>query len=319
MDLSNVDPSTSNQAPAKSFDQLFISFQFIGLLGSILTLIAARFSSRQRQATWYNFMGSWVLFCVSYLLLFFTGHAYDGDPGLPLCILQSSLVHAVSPFVVACSLALVIQLFFDISSTLSGNCVGKSRYWRITLIVTPYAILLFLILESIAVSFATHDTEFSSIPYCSYKNKVPGRITSAFAIILALPMIFLVFLLYLRIRKYRQEYGPSVLRAGNSKSMFTRVSAFTLYGVICVAIACLFFLASFLSANGAYTGLDTTLSTFPVAAVLIFGSHKDLLVVWLFWRKKRDDPQFPGKTEPPTPVPAIGVRIDYVEQDNQQP
>lgn len=75
----------------------FNALQLLGLIGSIFVLVTALFSSVPRQATWYNFFISWTVFCASYLLLFFDGHAYDGDPELSLCIAQSSLTYAASP------------------------------------------------------------------------------------------------------------------------------------------------------------------------------------------------------------------------------
>ncbi|KAH7868343.1 uncharacterized protein C8R40DRAFT_1074938 [Lentinula edodes] len=90
-----------------------------GLVGSIITLVAASFSSVPRQATWYNFFISWIVYCASYLLLFFAGHAYDEDPGISLCIAQSTLTRSAPSFVAACSLALVIQ-FIDANNSEEG-------------------------------------------------------------------------------------------------------------------------------------------------------------------------------------------------------
>ncbi|KAF9062313.1 hypothetical protein BDP27DRAFT_1451820 [Rhodocollybia butyracea] len=246
-------------------------------------------------------MGSWVVFCMSYLLLFFSGHAFDGEPELSLCIIQSSLTYAVSPFAAACALALVTQLFFNINSALTGNSIGGSRYWRVILIAAPYAVFFFLVLESTIIALAAPNAEFSSISYCSLQSNVPSRITSALDVVLVLPVLVLNVLIYLRFRKHR-----AVLRTGNLKSMFIRVSAFMVFGIIAVAVGSLFFVIAFLNAEGSNTGLvelDIILSTLPIAAVIVFGTHKDLLVVWLFWRKKHNYSGFPAvlrETKPKT-------------------
>ncbi|KAJ3811953.1 hypothetical protein F5876DRAFT_64354 [Lentinula aff. lateritia] len=74
--LANVEPST--REVAKQFyaeTTTFVALQLTGLVGSIITLVAASFSSVPRQATWYNFLISWIVYCASYLLLFFAGVA----------------------------------------------------------------------------------------------------------------------------------------------------------------------------------------------------------------------------------------------------
>ncbi|KAJ3727716.1 hypothetical protein C8R42DRAFT_345786 [Lentinula raphanica] len=71
--------------------------------------------------------------------------------------------------------------------------------------------------------------------------------------------------------------------------MFVRVSAFTLFGLITVIVGALFFLLAFIdpgSANKSLVALDIIYATIPVAGVCIFGSHKDLLHVCLFWRNR---------------------------------
>ncbi|KAJ3978494.1 hypothetical protein F5890DRAFT_1560243 [Lentinula detonsa] len=75
----------------------FNVLQFMGLVGSVFILITAIFSSVPRQATWYNFFITWIIFCTSNLLLLFAGHAYDGEPDIHLCIAQSALTYAASP------------------------------------------------------------------------------------------------------------------------------------------------------------------------------------------------------------------------------
>jgi len=279
--LADVDPSSE---VAKQFGpalKAFNAFQLLGLVGSILCLISARFSSVPRQAPWWNFMISWVVFCTSYLLLFFAGQAYDSEPNLSLCITQSSLTYAASPFACATALGLVIQLFFNVKKTLSGEVIRGERHWRITLLILPYIIFTILILESTVITLADPDPKFSSVSYCSLesRNHIPGRITSAFDVMLVIPILPLNFIIYLCFRKHW-----STLRTGNFTSMFVRVSAFTFFGLITVIIGIIFFTGS--NSNAALVELDTILALIPVAAVVIFGSHKDLFEVWMFWRKR---------------------------------
>ncbi|KAJ4481037.1 hypothetical protein J3R30DRAFT_3403307 [Lentinula aciculospora] len=169
----------------------------MGLIGSVVSLVTAIFSSVPRQATWYNFFISWIVYCTSYLLLFFAGHAYDGDPELYLCIPRSSLTHSISPFSAACALALVIQLYLDIQTTLTERSVRRKLYWRIVASTTQ-------------ISFITPNTKFSST--CNSQNYIP--------------------------------------------------------------VGLFFVLHAFIGAGSPDIKLDIMLSTIPVAAVVIFGTHK---------------------------------------------
>ncbi|KAJ3729187.1 hypothetical protein DFJ43DRAFT_488370 [Lentinula guzmanii] len=320
-----ADPSSNGEVAVQflSESKAFNALQFLGLIGSVLSLVTALFSSIPRQATWYNFFISWIVFCISYLLLFFAGHAYGGEPELYLCIAQSSLTYAASPFAASCCLALVIQLYLNIQATLNGKFIRGKRYMRIVLLITPYIIFISVMIESLAVnygstltltetliipnskmSFATN-VKFSSVSYCSLENHLPGRITAALVIILIVPMLVLNLLIYLSFRKHR-----SFLQEGNYTSMFVRVSAFTLCGLISVIVGLFFFLRAFIGGGDSNQGLvelDIILAMAPVSAVVIFGTHKDLLNVWLFWRNQTP---IAKKVENPVP-PLSNVHIEY--------
>jgi lipopolysaccharide export LptBFGC system permease protein LptF len=75
----------------------FAAIQFIALLASVMTLIAAYFSRVKRQATWYNFMISIAVYTTSFLLLFFAGQMNNPKPPYMLCLVQSSLTYAATP------------------------------------------------------------------------------------------------------------------------------------------------------------------------------------------------------------------------------
>jgi len=197
------------------------------------------------------------------------------------------LTYAVSPFACATALGLVIQLFFNVKKTLSGQTVRGERYWRIILLISPYIIFTILIVESTVISLADLDPKFSAVSYCSLENHIPGRITSAIDTMLVIPILVLNFIIYLHFRKHW-----AMLRSGSFTSMFARVSAFTLFGLISVIIGVIFFTDS--SSNAGLIELDIILALMPVAAVIIFGTHKDLLQFWMFWRKS--DRQSPSPT-----------------------
>ncbi|GAV99239.1 hypothetical protein F5879DRAFT_83052 [Lentinula edodes] len=293
----SVDPSSEVAIHFDSETKLFNALQLMGLIGSMISLVTALFSSVPRQATWYNFFVSWIVYCTSYLLIFFAGHAYDGNPSLSLCLAQSSLNHAASPFSAACALALVIQLYLNIQATLTRKSIrGTHYYWHIVLLITPYVIFVVLMIESLSLTLATN-AKFSSISYCSLENPVPGKITAALVVVLVVPILVVNLLIYLSFRKH-----SSFLLERNYMSMFVRVSIFTLFGLVSAIVGLIFFFLNQIDTNSrkVRVGMNIILAIIPVAAVLVFGTHKDLLnLVWPFRRE-----------EPLPPVPKI--HVEYV-------
>ena len=55
----------------------FTILMMVGLVGSTLTLVATAFSRVHRNAVWYTFILSWIIYCISFLLLLFGGHANE--------------------------------------------------------------------------------------------------------------------------------------------------------------------------------------------------------------------------------------------------
>ncbi|KAJ3786454.1 hypothetical protein GGU10DRAFT_332341 [Lentinula aff. detonsa] len=277
-------------------------------LASVDSSSEAIFSSVPRQATWYNFFITWIIFCTSNLLLLFAGHAYDGEPDIHLCIAQSALTYAASPLCATSALALVVQLYHNIQTALDGNF----------LLIMPYVIYVIVIIESLGVNLVPYlilatniDLLRSQVKLCYTQRQVlctcllqPGglrsvfkssfdsdRVAAALVVILTVPILVLNLLIYLSFRKHW-----TFLREGKYTSMFVRVSAFTVFGLVSVIVGLFFFLLAFIDPGGANKSLvvlDIIFATVPGAAVIIFGSHKvgrDLLYVWLFWRNGQPSP-----------------------------
>ncbi|KAJ3986934.1 hypothetical protein F5890DRAFT_1500639 [Lentinula detonsa] len=151
----------------------------------------------------------------------------------------------------------------------------------------PYVIYVIVIIESLGSSYATPNAKFFALASCSLEDYVPDRVAAALVVILTVPILVLNLLIYLSFRKHW-----TFLREGKYTSMFVRVSAFT-FGLVSVIVGLFFFLLAFINPGGANKSLvvlDIIFATVPVAAVIIFGSHKDLLYVWLFWRNGQPSP-----------------------------
>ena len=72
----------------------FTTLMMVGLVGSTLTLVATALSRVRRNVVWYTFIFSWIIYCISFLLLLFGGYANDTPPPLKLAWVQAILTEA---------------------------------------------------------------------------------------------------------------------------------------------------------------------------------------------------------------------------------
>ncbi|THU83334.1 hypothetical protein K435DRAFT_971613 [Dendrothele bispora CBS 962.96] len=268
---------------------IFLALQVIGLIGCIIVLFTALFSSVSRQVTWYNFFISWTIFCISYLLLFFAGQGHNHEPPFALCLAQSSLTYAAPPFAAAATLGMVIQLYCNIFTSLTGTRIKRERLWNIVIPLLPYLVFFGVTLESLIVGLVLKEARFSTVSYCSLETVVPGRVTAALVVFLIVPVLVLNVIIYRRLHNH-----SSALRTTRAfRSMFIRVTLFSLFGLISVVAGLLFFFVVFLQdSDDGLADLDIVLACIPNAAVLLFGTHKDLLQVWMFWKKDKKTRDF---------------------------
>ncbi|THU87656.1 hypothetical protein K435DRAFT_969801 [Dendrothele bispora CBS 962.96] len=259
---------------------IFLALQVVGFIGSVAVLFTALFSSVSRQATWYNFFISWMVFCISYLLLFFAGKSHSREPPFALCLVQSSMTYAAPPFAASATLGMVIQLYFNIYTALTGTRIKKERVWNAIILVLPYVIFLGVLLESLVLGLALEEAHFSIISYCTLETIVPGRLTAALVVFFLVPVLVLNVIIYRKLRKHSSTLGTT-------RAFKSRVTLLSLFGMISIVAGLLFFFIVFIQdSDDGLVDLDIVLACIPNAAVFVFGTHKDLLQVWMFWKEK---------------------------------
>ena len=92
-----VDVGTSNLPLIHAF----ISLQLFGLIGITIMLVTALFfSGVSRNSTWFSFMFSWIIYTLSYTLLFISGQLSSPKPPYGLCFIQSIMVCSAPPLCV---------------------------------------------------------------------------------------------------------------------------------------------------------------------------------------------------------------------------
>ncbi|KAJ3909021.1 hypothetical protein F5879DRAFT_187395 [Lentinula edodes] len=304
---------------------LFVVFQLSGFIGTLSTLFIAYFSPITRQATWYNFLAFWMLYCLWFLLLFFSGHYRDSQPSLKLCMCQSALIHSASPAASAGTLALVLQLYLSVHSALSRDGIRFQRLWLRLAFALPYVVTLTLMTSVLVMSNAP-GTVFIVSQYCSVNQLIPGRLAAGFTVVLIIPILFLNALIYVRLRKHWSEFRSSRLR--NATSMIIRATMFSICGVFAFFVGIIFFTIIFPKRPGEteedevarlskeYEVLNVILGLFPVFVVVIFGTQRDILRRLLFWQ---DQTSYSRTQEYPIPEISLELSISHPGQGEGDP
>ncbi|KAJ3919947.1 hypothetical protein F5877DRAFT_77579 [Lentinula edodes] len=315
---------SSVQTQLRSLDDNHSVFQLSGFIGTLSTLFIAYFSPITRQATWYNFLAFWMLYCLWFLLLFFSGHYRDSQPSLKLCMCQSALIHSASPAASAGTLALVLQLYFSVHSALSRDGIRFQRLWLRLAFALPYVVTLTLMTSVLVMSNAP-GTVFIVSQYCSVNQLIPGRLAAGFTVVLIIPILFLNALIYVRLRKHWSEFRSSRLR--NATSMIIRATMFSICGVL-LSVGIIFFTIIFPKRPGEteedevarlskeYEVLNVILGLFPVFVVVIFGTQRDILRRLLFWQ---DQTSSSRTQEYPIPEISLELSISHPGQGEGDP
>ncbi|KAL0958298.1 hypothetical protein HGRIS_000446 [Hohenbuehelia grisea] len=102
------------------------------ILAALLTAALCR--SVHRLITWYNFMGSMGLSCLSYLVL--AGHQTGPEPPFGFCLISATLVTSALVLVVVTAFAYAVEIYLTVVHILNDS-YPKSKYTRFLLAV-PY-------------------------------------------------------------------------------------------------------------------------------------------------------------------------------------
>ncbi|KIK70039.1 hypothetical protein GYMLUDRAFT_34478 [Collybiopsis luxurians FD-317 M1] len=285
--LQDLSPDASqHSAPLIVF---FLVLQLIGLFGSIITILSARFSSPiKRHPTWYNFIGSWIISSISYTLLLFAGNIdlSGNNQNVPfgLCVVQSAAIYAAPPFTATATLGLVVQIWFNVHLFLFKKPVRAQKLLTKIILTLPYILLFGICAEALAFGLTQPDSVrvTGSGMYCNSGIAVPGRISAGIAAVVLLPAVIIEIAMVVLLRKHWAMFqGLAGSSRVNMLSMMFRVFVFSIFGIFALGLS-LFF--TFTIHHGA--ALNIVVSFIPVAAVFVFGSQKDLLKIWMFWKWK---------------------------------
>ncbi|RPD72409.1 hypothetical protein L226DRAFT_467226 [Lentinus tigrinus ALCF2SS1-7] len=280
--------TSGEQQPPQDLTEVrvFLAFQIAGGVGLLVVLLTALFAPKvYRHFTWLNFCITWLIYCISYILLAFTGQQTSPKPpAYPLCLAQASLIYAAPVLVAMSTFALVLQLWFTLSNAMRPPKKQATRrdYFRNTiLLVGPYIAWLGFVIAILVIGTLHPDTvqRAGHFVYCTIEGGKAGNITAIFVAAILLIMvgldIYIAAVLYRNWRALRGSDRPGQIPF----SLIVRVAIFSL--VCVVGIGCAFVFLS----NVSYFAGNIIISLMPLIAFLVFGTQKDIVDAWLFWRR----------------------------------
>ncbi|KAE9407161.1 hypothetical protein BT96DRAFT_914772 [Gymnopus androsaceus JB14] len=260
---------------------LFNALQIFGLISIGVVTLTALISSRiKRATTWYIFMGGWILWCISFFLLI--GNQTDGCPAFGFCLFQAALIYAGPPANACATLAILLELYFSMKSTL--NKMENPRWRTIMLLVAPPAVYVMVFLEALVYGLLNPGSvqRDATGMYCGINSGLPAKVSAALVAIFSITMLVYQVLTFTALYKnwiaFRQLQA-SPQNNNLSLSMIIRVSVYSFLPIMALGLS---LVAAILTTSSSLAHIVT--ATLPGTAALIFGTQRDILRAIICWR-----------------------------------
>ncbi|KAH8833282.1 hypothetical protein DL96DRAFT_1811786 [Flagelloscypha sp. PMI_526] len=283
--MASAPPATPNPTHIAGYNILHIC----GFLATSCITLTAYFSRRiHRSPNWYMAMFMWMWWCIPYSLLMFSGHQLDVKkvpvPPRALCTIQAAFVYA-SPSAVSLAnfgiLAQISSLLFEALYEKPGLSKKISR----SVLYAPLIcyVTIFFISLSVGIDNLPRVNRSSTGAYCNIDHPLPSGISSVASLVAAVLILLLELFTFALLWKHR-AWVKRMKTSSNPMpiSLFIRVVCFSM-GPIIGSI----FSGSSVGSNGMYHNPAIVLVTAgaPLLSALIFGTQRDILCVWMFWKK----------------------------------
>lgn len=290
-----LETSPVSDGPNVTEIAVFDAFAFLGLLLNAAVLVPVFFFSRvRRQTAWSGLIVSFFIYSLSFLAIV----RWQTDSQMPpfgLCILQTALIYA-SPTLVGIS---YICFTVDFSLQLSTALFGQGRVESIARRTNILVILPWLCFFTVFVTVFLIVEDPSLIQpsvgrfYCHAMTTIPSTINVIAAVVVALIMFPLdLYMTYILHRHWMAFRRLSLGDSGISLSMYIRLTLFLLLGGIGIGLS-----AAFVPSIGhtdAPRAWNVLLPIIPVVGAFTFGTQRDIMQAWIFWRRKSVPPDPPS-------------------------
>ncbi|KAF9446820.1 hypothetical protein P691DRAFT_776575 [Macrolepiota fuliginosa MF-IS2] len=265
---------------------LVVLFDTVTILSFVLIVIivATAYLSKyvQRRRVWYGQMVQWMIYCISYMLLF--RFQRDTEPPRLLCLLQASFIYACPPACAAGSACFMIDFYMSLSP-LHRKPTQRIRRLGLLLNSLPWVVLVSAALQVVLFAVATGDRDIAqrSHFFCNISNQEP-TVVSVILVLLALVVWFFfevqsgIILYQNRLDFKRMNYKMSL----DYVSLYIRSAIFTVGMLIAIGLS--IYSLSLPPQSGPWS---IALPFMPIFVAVVFGSQGDIMRVWVFWRKRK--------------------------------
>ncbi|KDR82177.1 hypothetical protein GALMADRAFT_135538 [Galerina marginata CBS 339.88] len=252
---------------------------FLGMVLLIAVFCTAWCSSKvPRASTWFNFIASCILATVVNLLIL--GQQAGKSPNRTSCVIQAISTYSVTVLSAHTAAALIFQaylcmIFIRKSRRLS---VCHIRLLNIVPFLTPIGIQIY------GITIGLQNPSLLQRDQSGMRCYVVARQLHECSVLASLVGVFMLFVLEVlvvfNLFRFRRTYEVLLTGSKMSPRVIIRVCFFNVF-VFMAVIASLVPVGNSLNDKGI---VDLTAAIIPVAAGIIFGTQKDILTVWMFWR-----------------------------------
>ncbi|TFL03850.1 hypothetical protein BDV98DRAFT_602364 [Pterulicium gracile] len=266
-DLS-AEAGTSNFAAIYALNAL----QASALTLTVLALIPALFSeSVQRMKTWFALLFCSILYNISFLLIV-GRQAGPRFPSLPLCLIQSGLIYAAPPFFTTAAVIFMIELHLRLTAAVNRTQVNEAiMLWSLPAVHTVI-FWLAVVVRAIMLTVSRGDNDF----FCNVDQRTLTLTTGAsvcliFDLMIGVEIYTIIFLW----RRKLSIKAVTVRGCAFPIQLFIRTTVYTLVGGLGIILAVLL-----INTENNYQTL-LLLPFVPLSMALVFGSHLDILKVYV--------------------------------------
>ncbi|KAJ6518871.1 hypothetical protein C8R45DRAFT_949587 [Mycena sanguinolenta] len=262
---------------------VFNSLFTVALVLLTIVILPPIFSRNvRRNALWFTFIGSWLLYCASGLLL--VGHQLGPDPPFDICLIQASLIHSVPTLGSVAGACFIVDLYCTLRVSLLRS------YWipmRRTpaLLALPAVAFFSLFWLSLGIGLQDHTTvNRLQNMFCHINTGLPtlvGSLLSGFSIAVAIGVEIAAGIMIFNSRPtLSAEKSPSDSDQPIAPGMAIRILLFSLLTVLGLVLsAVMLFHFSDTDIHGNFM-----LPILPILVAILFGAQRDIILGWRFWK-----------------------------------
>ncbi|KAJ7813651.1 hypothetical protein B0H13DRAFT_2141808 [Mycena leptocephala] len=257
---------------------LFNSLYFIGLIFLTIVILPPIFSRNVlRSPLWFAFMGSWMLYCFSFLLL--VGQQLGPEPPFGICLFQAALVHAVPALATIAGVCFVVDIYCTLRISL------KHSYWipmkRTPVLLTlPIVSFIGMFILSLAIGLQDHSTvnREPNNMYCHINTGLPtlvSAILSGWALFVAIGVEIAAAIML-----YRNSAVLSLPTLGNPSTPTEPPIARELLTLLGLSLSAMMLF----HVHESDIKWNVLVPILPPLAAILFGAQKDIISGWRFWK-----------------------------------